>query len=163
MKKILFFILIVCNIFLLAEDKPLVCEGKISWLSEQYRNEPRYFILGVDSDGNAHLGDAKTIEVNKKNKLVKMWATQFISYAYQAEAIKKFLQYDQNYNNFGYMKLFVTMDFENRKYKLLQVSHYTCEGILIQSFQDENVQWQYVVSGSALAGEMTVLEKKYGL
>ena len=157
MKKwILLVIFISSSLF--SEDIPIVCAGKVPWLNEQFKNEPRYFYLSTSGQGDITVGDTQTIEIDKKNKIVKIWTTNFISYKSQADDIKK---YGQKYSDFGYIKNLIIFDFVNKKIKILSSLDYTCDGNVIYSSSNEG-NWGYVIPNSVGETQFMLLKQKYG-
>ena len=159
MTKILLLLFSIANSLLIAEDEPMVCAGKVPWLNEKYKNEPRHFYMVSSAQGNIIVGDAQTIDIDKKNKIVKLWTTEFYSYKSQAEEVKK---YGQKYSDLGYVKDFVVFDLINKKTKILHVSSYMCDGNVIHSSSVAS-DWHYIVPNSVGEAQFENLKQKYGL
>lgn len=158
MKKIVCFLLLTMGSLAFAEDMPIVCSGKIQWLKDEYKNEPRYFFMVASAQGDVIAGDAKTVDIDRKNKIIKIWTIDLYSYKSQAREMKK---YGAKYSDLGYVKDFVMFDFANKKTKILHSSSYTCEGNIIDSSSIAS-DWGHVVPDSVGEAQLTFLKQKYG-
>lgn len=159
MKKIVLILFFAISGLVFAEEKPLVCAGKVSWMNEQYKNEPRHFYMALSSQGDFMFGDAKTIDIDRKNKTIKLWTTGFQSFKSQAEYIKS---YGQRYSDFGYRKDLKIFDFQNKKIKFLHFTHYTCNGDILYS-SSATSDWDYIIPDSYADVALESLKQKYGL
>lgn len=159
MRKIVFLLAFVAHSFLFAEDSPLVCKGEVPWMSDEFKGGPRYFVLASSSYGSLFFGDNKTVEIDKKNKIIKIWTIVFESYKSRDEIVKK---YGQTNASLGYTKNFEVFDITNKKVKTLTSTDYTCNGNLIKSFSDES-KWNYIIPDSVGEGKFETIKQKYGL
>lgn len=160
MKKIIFLLAFIVYGLLFAEDSPLVCAGQVPWMNDEFKGELRYFITAKSAtNGVLFFGDNKTVEIDKKNKIVKIWNINFQTYKSRDEAIKSL---GQHYSTLGYTKSFEVFDITNKKRKILAITQYKCDGSSMYS-GDEDSKWEYIVPGSITESKFEIIKKKYGL
>lgn len=95
-----------------AEEYPFACESKEISIFKHNR------YLSIDDSNNLYplyVLDKKTIKIDRKNKIMKVWSTLVGSPKSRDDMIKRFKNND--YRNFGYMTDYMIIDFKNMKYK----------------------------------------------
>jgi len=134
---------------------PVCSSNEISWT-----NDNRYFNAGFTADGTfpSILADAKTIQIDKKLKIINVWTIWLSS---EAGRNSQALDH-QNYENFGYMKVLLTINYGSMKNKLNINSDYNCNGSLLKTDNTAG-QWTIIEPGSILEVIADNIKEKYKL
>lgn len=139
-------------------DSPFVCE-----LSDlEFGNDERYFKAADSADYLPLIAaDAKTIQIDRKNKTIKVWTVWFSSYNFRQIMINGLGQY-KDYNNYGYQKSLHIVNYSSMKAKDLIITHYNCDGSVIGTINGQN-GWADITPGSVMEGITESIVKKYKL
>lgn len=142
----------------LQEAMPVCTESEISFL-----NDKRYFEVSSTADKTflSILADSKTIQIDKKNKTIKVWTIWLASQKGRDESIKNVGKYD-NYDNFGYRKYLFIINYGAMKSKTNSISENNCDGSIILS-NDKPSEWRDIQPESVMEGIMESIKKKYNL
>lgn len=163
MKKLLSTIAmasIITSISVYAEEMPweFICEpSELSWISDK-----RYFYVSGSNTFPAIYADSKRIQINRKNKTIKSWIINLASEEGRQNAIKALGQY-RDYSNFGYIKTLEIYDYSNMRSTTKSTSHFSCDGAVIRSSEDDMEPWSNIIPGSVQEGIVESLIKKYNL
>lgn len=157
-KIMLFMVLCFFNVTLSAEWTLACSQNQLQWASDGLNNG-KYLELGVSSESNIHLADIKSIEVDKKNKIIKFW--EIIVYS-QESARNNAKQYGQEFAKAGELKKLVVYDIQNKRLKTMYLAMYDCFGNVIGSNNGDE-KWNYIVPDTVADGIMNTLKNKYGL
>jgi len=121
----------------------------------------RYFAVGDTSSFPLILADSQTIQINRKQKVIKVWTIWLTSEQGRQERIESLGKYD-NYDNFGYIKYLDTINYGNMKYKGDASVAYNCPGSLIDSSNSKG-EWEAIVPDSVMESIMKNIMKKYNV
>lgn len=148
-------VLLALGISLMATDElPFVCEqSDISWAGDN-----RYFRVG-DSEGTPLiLADSKTIQIDRKNKIIKVWTVGLASNERRKEMINR---HGYQYGKYGYSKSLDILDYNNMRYKFANSTEYKCTGYPISSASWDT--WEPIPPGSVMEEITENIMKKYNL
>jgi len=160
MKNILRNILLVGLLFGYVSannDWPFVC--KLSELSAF--KDKRYFGVGANRHSPLIIADSKTIQIDKKNKTIKVWTTWLASQEGRDDSIQSTGKY-YNYNNFGYRKVMIIIDYGTLRFKKISTIEMNCDGTNITSVEMDDTLKQ-IVPGSVIERITYEIMKKYNL
>lgn len=143
---------------ILKEKMPVCAESEIS-----FTNDKRYFEVASTADNSFPLivADSKTIKIDKKSKIIKIWTTWIASDSERQNKISTLGQYN-NYDNFGYDKGLDTINYGSMKSKTDKYSRYNCNGSVITSSNNSS-EWDDIVPGSVMEVITNSIVKKYNL
>jgi len=160
MKNILRKILLVGLLFgyISADDDwKFVCEpSELSGFSDK-----RYFPVSSNENFYLTIADSKTIQIDKKNKTIKVWTIWLSSQNGRDNKIKSLGKYD-NYDNFGYSKMMDIIDYRTMRTKLISFMNINCDGSLIRTV-DVNSGWEQIAPDTTNEGIVESIMKKYNL
>jgi hypothetical protein len=141
-----------------ASDSPFVCElSDIDFIFNK-----RYFLVGGTSSDGSYPGiyvDGKTIQIDRKNKTIKVWSAWITSENGRQVQVNK---YNGNYYNYGYSKSLEVIDYRNMRSKFISSIDYECNGNVIKSF-NFNDTWETIVPDSAMEGIARNIMKTYNI
>ncbi len=137
----------------LQNEMPVCTQDELSFL-----NDKRYFDVASSDTNPSIVADAKTIRIDKKNKVIQVWIT-FISN--QKERDSWIQKYGQDYNNYGYYKSLYIINYGNMTYKTNTGTNYNCDGSPIKSFGAS--EWKSIIPDSVMEGITQSIMKKYHL
>lgn len=140
-----------------SNDWPYICNQ--SDISQFGSN--RYFPVAQNDYYPVIKADTKSIKIDKKNKLIKVWTIWITSYDGRMDQINSLGQY-ANYNNFGYLKTFHLIDYKNMRHKSEPSTDYNCDGNVITSAGYES-KWKNIIPDSVIEGITESIMKKYNL
>lgn len=137
-----------------ASNQSFACENsEISWVAGN-----RYFVVGGAGDGYPVIvADSQSIQIDRKNKIIKAWTIWLVSDQYKKVWMNKF---GYKYNNYGYMKSFLVINYKNMRYQM-NTTNYECNGYAIENLPDDT--WKKANSGSAIEVVTESIMKKYNL
>lgn len=162
MKKLLSTIAIasiITSISAYAEETPwgFVCEpSELSWITDK-----RYFYISGSNTFPEILTDSNTIQINRKNKTIKVWTIRLASEEGRQAAIKALGQY-RDYNSFGYYKTLEVYDYSSMRSTMKSTSYFSCDGNLIHSDEGMGV-WKDIVPDSISEDILESIIKKYNI
>lgn len=162
MKKLLPIIAIasiITSISVYAEETPweFICEpSELSLISDK-----RYFYVSGSNTFPEILADANTIQINHKNKTIKVWTVRLASEEGRQAVIKALGQY-RDYSNFGYYKTLEVYDYSSMRSTIKYTSYFSCDGDSIHSDEGMGV-WKDIVPDSIAEGILESIIKKYNL
>lgn len=133
---------------------PVCSESEISFI-----NDKRYFEVTSAEVYPLISADSKTIQIDKKNKTIKVW-TVWIASESKREDYRN--RYGGNYNNFGYVKYLDTINYGSMKSKSNAATEYTCTGSSIYS-NNSSGEWSDIVPNSVMEMITNSIIKKYNL
>jgi len=139
----------------LKEKMPVCSENEISFI-----NDKRYFGVASADSFPLMLADAKTIQIDKKNKTIKVWTIWVGSNSGREYWINLLGKYD-NYANYGYDKSLDTINYGSMKFKSNSATHYNCNGSNISS--SNTSEWNDIVPGSVMEMITESIMEKYKL
>ncbi len=157
MKNLLFAILILSANVLYANKAPwlFVCGST----DLQFANDKRYFFLSESDSNPLILGDSKNIQINRKNKTIKVWVTDLISYSKRQGIISKLGKYD-DFSNLGYDNQLLLIDYANMRYKIISFSYFNCDGTVISTTKGDGV-WDEIPPSTTMDGVTQSIMNKY--
>ncbi len=132
---------------------PVCTDDELSFI-----NDKRYFSVSGSKNYSEIFADGKTITIDKKNKIIKVWAAFLASEDGRQSNIKSM----SNYDNYGYSRHLYVINYGKMKSRLNTFADYNCNGSLIVSdnLQDE---WNNIIPGSVLENITEGIIKKYNL
>jgi hypothetical protein len=140
----------------IAEEEYLfACERPIV---KQFLAE-RYFYA---SDNIYHLGimaDSKTIQIDRKKKIIKVWTTWIASKEGRKYKIDTL---SATYENYGYSKTLLLLDYKNNRFKILSGDSFNCDGSIIEHSPPID-QWNGFAPDSTTDGIFMSIMEKYHL
>jgi hypothetical protein len=136
------------------KDKMPVCSQN----DLNFANDKRYFDVTSSDIYPIILADANTIQIDKKNKTIKVW-TIWIASQKGRDFMIPFL--GNKSSNYGYNKDLSTYNYSNMTWKTNSFSHYTCDGSVLGSSSID--KWQDISPGSTAEGILESIIKKYNL
>ncbi len=139
----------------LKKRMPVCSENEISFI-----NDKRYFGVASADSFPLILADAKTIQIDKKNKTIKVWTAWIVSEAERQHRGNILGKYD-NYDNYGYDKKLDTINYGSMKVKLNSSTNYNCDGSNISSINTS--EWNDIVPDSVMEMITESIMKKYKL
>jgi hypothetical protein len=135
----------------------LVCgQSELAWMFDK-----RYFFV---ADSNAYpiiSADEKTIQINRKNKTIKVWTVWLTSEEGRQNLIQNSNQY-RDYSSFGYAKHLYLINYKDMRVLDKSYSRYSCNGNVIHS-DDSDGSWSDITPGSVFEGIVESIIKKYKL
>ncbi|MDD2698583.1 MAG: hypothetical protein PHF17_07280 [Arcobacteraceae bacterium] len=134
---------------------PICSMDELSFLDDN-----RYFKIGVSDSYPAILADSKTIQIDKKNKTIKVWMLWIANQKEQEKFIK---DYGSKYKKFGYFKRLISIDYGKMNYKAIKVTDFDCSGKSIISFDFKDVKWKKIRPNGKIEKITKVIMKKYNL
>lgn len=135
---------------------PVCSEDELS-----FSNDKRYFYVSSGGYSSSILADGKTITIDKKNKIIKVWTVWLATENGRQDYIESLGKYD-NYDNFGYRKNLTIINYGNMKNKTDSLTDYNCNGGVIYSNNSKG-EWDDIVPGSVMEGITESIVKKYNL
>lgn len=135
---------------------PVCSEDELS-----FSNDKRYFYVASSDDSSSILADGKTITIDKKNKIIKVWTVWLATEVGRQNTIESLGKYE-NYDNFGYSKDLEIINYGNMKRKTDSSTYYNCNGGVIYSNHSKG-EWRDIVPGSVMEGITESIVKKYKL
>ena len=128
--------------------------------NEQVRNfMPENMVIGASGNTSVLVYDGKSLQVEKKNKMVKMWIT-YIAFPQGTENMVK--QVGENYSEYGYAKHLKFYDIKNKRTKIISIANYTCSGNALDII-NEDLGWVTTVPDSLDDVVMAKIKKEYKL
>jgi len=160
MKNILRKILLVGLLFgyISADDDwKFVCEpNELSFIADK-----RYFPAGGNDLFPLVFADSRTIQIDKKNKTIKVWTIWLSSQKGRDLMIQNLGKYG-NHNNYGFHRYLLTLDYRNMRDKLISLMHMNCDGTGIFN-EDGGNKWEQTAPGTLFEGITDEIMKKYNL
>ncbi len=135
---------------------PVCSESEISFI-----NDKRYFEVALAEDFPSILADSKTIQIDKKNKTIKVWIKRLVSQKVKDDYIKDFNKY-YNFDNFGYYTTLETINYGSMKSKGNVSVYYTCTGSSINS-NNNSEEWHDIIPDSVMEAITNSIKKRYNL
>lgn len=123
-----------------------------------FLNNKRYFFVGSSIMNPSIVADAKTIRIDRKNKVIQVWITSIVNHKSRDKAIQIL---GQDYNNIGYTKDLSLINYGNMTYKSNTFSYYNCDGSIIKTFGAG--EWMNILPESVREVTTDSIMKKYGL
>lgn len=119
----------------------------------------RYFSVGGSNDYPLILADTKTISIDRKKKLIKVWTTWLASDSGRQSYIN---QLGNNYSDYGVMKKLGIIDYGNMRSSIISYVDYSCSGntIFIRDYKSE---FTNIIPDSVMEGITQEIMKKYNL
>lgn len=155
MKKIL-FILFTTGISLIADDWPFVCERQ----ELPFLWDKRYFGVGANTKFPFVGVDTNSINIDRKNKIIKVWTIWLASQTGRQDQTDKY----HDYSNFGYKQNMYVIDYEKMRSLPETDVFYNCDGGSITSFNYDDIRhWNNIVPNSTMEQISKSIMKKYNL
>jgi hypothetical protein len=136
-----------------AEIKPACTEQELAW-----RKDKKY-ILTSGSPDTIEFIDTKTIDIDKKNKIIKVWTIDIVSKEARANVIQK---HGYTYQNYGYAKSLRIYDYARSIYSDESGSVHNCNGYALDTFVSKD-QWQSISPDSIASTTLDSIIKIYNL
>jgi cytochrome c len=134
---------------------PYACsEEDLTWLKDG-----RHFKISSSSSFPGIGIDTKTIKIDKKNKLITVWTSWVSS---DAEKQGRINEYGNKYNEYGYDKSLMIIDYRNMRSKNISAVEYTCQGNVIANY-DYKPQWERTIPDSVMEEMTNRIMQKYNL
>lgn len=137
----------------LKDKMPICSQNDLS-----FANDKRYF----DVSGNAYypiiLADTNTIQIDKKNKTIKVWTIWIAS---QKERDNMIESLGNKYSNYGYNQDLSTYNYSNMTKKINSYSYFGCDGSVLGSSSID--KWQDIYPGSTAERILKSIIKEYNL
>lgn len=132
---------------------PACTKDELSLLKDE-----RYFEVASSVTNPLIVADAKTIRIDRKNKVIQVWTTYISSQKGRDESIQDL---GQSYNNFGYYKSLKLINYGNMTNKMNTITYYNCDGSVIGTTGAS--EWYNTVPDSVIEGITQSIVKKYHL
>lgn len=118
----------------------------------QFSNK-RYANASIASDYSyLWLADTKTIKINKKDKIIKIWLVSITP-----EEKKQVV-----YTDAGYVKHFILLDYDNYRVKSVEIIPYSCAGNPLRSHSASNT-WSEIAPNSVMEEILENIKYTYKL
>lgn len=142
-----------------ANDWPFVCESS----NLSFLNNKRYFKVAFSGDGSypAIMADTKTIQIDRKNKIIKVWTIWLASDKGRLDRIESFRKFD-DCSNFGYYKALNTINYKDMKYTHVKFIQNNCDGSALNTPEVQS-SWIDIGPDSVVETIMDSIVKKYNL
>lgn len=137
-------------------DWPYACSNN-DLLS--YKNN-RYFIVSSSTDYPIIGADAKTIKIDKKNKIVNIWTVWLASPHEQQNMVNT---NGQKYLDYGVMKRLDTINYQSMRTSTSTITDYSCNGSVISTYNYDKKEWSQIIPDSVMEGIVDSIKKKYNL
>lgn len=155
MKTYIFILLILSTLIHAVDNHGPACESKYF----DFTDDKRYFDIGLSISGYAK-ADERTIEIDKKNKMIKVWIFTLASEKGREDIIR-FLGENDDFSNYGYAKDLHFFDYRNMRIKTLQSHYHNCDGAPIRSSVGD--KWSDIIPGSMTERIVDTIVKRYKL
>lgn len=141
-----------------ANDWPFVCDkSDISWV-----DAGRYFKVSANVTMFPVIGaDSKTIQIDRKNKTIKVWSIWLASKQKRQDKIQDMGKF-ADYKNYGYTKSLDIINYAKMKFKTVSDTQYNCDGSTIDSYRDDKI-WNDIVPDSVMENMTQRIMQKYKL
>jgi hypothetical protein len=141
---------------------PFVCEP--SELPDSFFLDKRYLRLPGNRSYPKISADTKTIQIDRKNKTIKVWLIYLASEQGRQQMKKVHSDNSSHYdlNHYGYVKYLTMINYRTMQEKAIYSAYYNCDGSIIDS-RDDNAPWEHIVSGSAMDSTTESIMEKYNL
>jgi hypothetical protein len=140
-----------------ANDWPYACEQP----DIKRFADSRYFGVSENTHYPYIVADSKTIIIDKKNKMIKVWTIFLASQLGRDNIINALGQY-QDYSSYGYTKYLYIINYKNMTTQTVEDSHITCDGKAIRGFLGDKA-WDNIQPDSTIEGIAHSIMKKYNL
>lgn len=158
MKKIIFGFIFTITLLVADSDWPFICEpNNLSWLSN---NRYYYIPTGGYNDAPAVYIDTKSIQIDKKKKIIKVWTIWLISPIGHQNINETII--GNSYRNIGYYQSLFTIDYKSRKRLTLSSTDYNCDGSTITTHSSSS-NWKDILPDSVMEGITDSIIEKYNL
>ncbi len=122
--------------------------------------DKRYLKVASNDANPDILADSRTLLIDKKNKKIKVWVISVASEYGREIKIKD--HPSEDYSDYGFNRIFLTINYQNKTYGSSVYSDHTCRGDSIVS--EENIPlWTMIAPGSVGEGILDVITVKYNL
>ncbi|MDP2077343.1 MAG: hypothetical protein Q8J85_04805 [Sulfuricurvum sp.] len=158
MNKIILGLLLIC-ISLVASDNsgwPFACEQP----SLAKFTAERYFPIGTISPFPLISADTQTIQIDRKNKIIKVWLIWMASEQGRQLNIQ-YLGKVADYSNFGYNIELDVIDYDNMRVLIKSTTHYNCDASVI--YPSSSGEWEDIRPASVMEGITQKIKEKYNL
>ncbi len=123
-----------------------------------FLEDQKYFKVGQKDGYPVIVADSKTIQIDTKKKVIKVWIYWIASKAEQQKFLKDF---GKKYKKFGYFKRQMAIDYEKNKYKALRVKDLDVEGHVIMSFDFKGAPWKKIIPSGMIDQISKKIQKKF--
>lgn len=166
MKKTIFALLLgVLSLLANDEDWPFACkESDIEFVKNDCYFKFRFFIAKNNDYVDpypATRADAKTIQIDRKNKTVKVW-TVLVASEQEKLRIIKIIGENNDFSNYGYTKSLFIVNYESMKSKVLNDIFYNCDGSIIVSNHPQG-DWEDIAPSTNVESLVETIIKRYKL
>ncbi len=133
-------------------------ENSLSPLS----NKLRYFEISSEESFPIMLVDDKTIEIDKKNKIIKAWIVQLSSVKGKNETTRTI---GGSYGMSDYRKELYIIDYKYMESKVIENSGYSCYDLeyFHNKYDESKEPFRKILQGSAMENRVKNIMKKYNL
>lgn len=162
MKKLVLFTLlaIACSNLVSADEYPFACSFEdLGWMKN---TGDKYFVLPFGGDKyTLGLGDAQTINIDKKNKIVKVW----LNAVWSKEGKQSYIAgREQKLSNLGFSAYYLEYDLKNNKSRVLEILEKSCKrDIIFRVNGGLPTNWKNIYPDTQEGAIAIELKKKYKL
>lgn len=139
----------------LQSNLPVCTEEELSFI-----NDKRYFKVSSNKSYSSILADSKTITIDQKNKIIKVWTVWLYSPYGQQNATE---EYGSKYSACGYIRRLDIINYTSMMTRGEASAEYRCDGTIVESNTLENSKWSKIIPESVIDAISNNILKKYNL